>query len=108
SARCAPPKGGERPAALTRNGSSLAASAWAIAPRCRFTGYVVLPAAQDLLIRAKHLFIAVSRDAVSDAHAGAVPRPTNSAPNGVEVHRRPHPQMWPCNAFSYSASIMGR
>jgi hypothetical protein len=41
-----------------------------IAPRCRFTGYVVLPAAQDLLIRAKHLFIAASRDAMQELCPG--------------------------------------
>jgi hypothetical protein len=54
----APPKGGERPAALTRNGSGLGASDLDNCAALPVHWLVAVPDAQDLLLRAKHLLVA--------------------------------------------------
>jgi hypothetical protein len=56
----APPKGGERPAALRpRNGDSASWQRQRNAPRCRRL-LVAGAAVRDLLLRAKHLFVAAT------------------------------------------------
>jgi len=54
----APPKGGERPAALTRNGSGLGASDLGNCAALPVHWLVAVLDAQDLFVHAKHLFVA--------------------------------------------------